>query len=187
MRAISEPVFPPPPRNEAIVLLRALAAPLRFVVALAILGRDLVVWAGGPVWRWIAALRPLRLLSEWVATLPRWGVLLTLSAPVAISEPLKLGGLYLIAQGQVRSGVVFQIVGHALSILLVERIIHAGLPQLLTWRWFAWGWGWYEAIRASIARWPLVVATRDAARNTAVRARGMARDARLWIERRFRR
>ncbi|QLP96113.1 MAG: hypothetical protein HZY79_00070 [Rhodoblastus sp.] len=151
------------------------------MVALAILARDLVAWAGGPLWRWIARLRLLALLSAWVATLPRWAVLLTLAAPIAISEPLKLGGLYLLAIGQLKLGAALQIVGHGLSILLVERIVHAGLPQLLTYRWFAWGWGWIEAIRAAVGEWPLVVAARAGARRLAEQARRAARDMRLWV------
>lgn len=166
--------------------MRALTAPLRGLVALAILGHDLVVWAGRPLWRRLAALRPLRRLSDWVATLPRWGVLLALAAPVAASEPMKLGGLYLLALGQIKLGAILQLLGHGLSIVLVERIVHAGLPQLLTYRWFAWGWDWIEAIRAAMARWPLVIAARAAARETAAWARALARDVRLWIARRAR-
>jgi hypothetical protein len=142
--------------------LRILAAPLRGVIALGILLRDLVAALGGPLWRALARWRPLVWLSARVAAMPRWGVLLTLAAPFSIAEPLKLVGLYVMARGHVALGVGLQIAGHALSILLVERIVHAGLPQLLTWRWFAWGWGWYEAIRAAVARWPIVVAAREA-------------------------
>lgn len=162
--------------------MRALTAPLRGLVALAILVHDFFAWAGGPLWRRLAALRPLRRLSEWIATLPRWGVLLALAAPVAASEPMKLGGLYLLALGQIKLGAILQLLGHGLSIVLVERIVHAGLPQLLSYRWFAWGWGWIEAIRAAMARWPLVIAARE----TAARARALARDVRLWIARRAR-
>ena len=160
---------------------------MRFVVALAIIARDLIAWAGGPLWRWIARLRLLTLLSNWVATLPRWAVLLALAAPIAVSEPLKLGGLYLLAVGQFKLGVLLQMVGHGLSILLVERIVHAGLPQLLSYRWFAWGWRWYEFIRESVMAWPLVVATRQAARDVAAQARRIARDARMWVGARVRR
>ena len=133
-----------------MTVLRALAAPLRVLVALAILGHDLILWAARPLWRWLAALRPLTLLAQWVATLPPGGVLLALAAPVAISEPLKLGGLYLLAIGQIKLGAISQVLGHGFSILLVERIVHAGLPQLLTYRWFAWGWRWYETIRDAV-------------------------------------
>lgn len=166
---------------------RLFGAPVRFVVALAIIARDLIAWAGGPLWRWIARLRLLTRLSDWVATLPRWGVLLALAAPIAVSEPLKLGGLYLLAVGQFELGVLLQIVGHGLSILLVERIVHAGLPQLLTYRWFAWSWGWIQTIQATIMGWPIVVATREAARAVAAHVRGVARsvvrDVRGWLAR----
>lgn len=127
------------------------------------------------------------MLAQWVATLPPWAVVLTLAAPIAVSEPLKLAGLYLLAIGQLKLGAILQVVGHGLSILLVERIVHAGLPQLLTYGWFAWGWGWIEAIRSSVAQWPLVVATRAAAARTAAQARRLARDVSVWMEARLRR
>lgn len=164
---------------------RALGAPLRWAVAVAIIARDLVAWAGGPLWRWIAGLRPLAMLARWVATLPPWGVLVALAAPLAVAEPLKLGGLYFLALGQIKLGAVLQVLGHGLSILLVERIIHAGLPQLLTYGWFAWGWGWVEAIRAAVMGWPIVRTAREAAHAAALGARAFVRDVRLWMGRRW--
>lgn len=176
MPAISEP-----DAHSRSALARALGAPLRFLVALAIIARDLVAWAGGPLWRWIAGLRPLQLLARWVATLQPWGVLLALAAPLAVAEPLKIAGLYLIAIERFKLGVAVEILGHALSILLVERIVRAGLPQLLTYRWFAWGWGWFEAVRAAVMEWPVVRATRAAARDVALRARKIAAGARKVV------
>lgn len=172
---------PPTPTTPARRLARLLGAPLRWLVALGILVRDLVAALGGPLWRALARLRPLVWLSRWVSTLPRWGVLLVLALPFSISEPLKLIGVYVMATGQVKLGVGLQILGHAISILLVERIVTAGLPQLLTWRWFAWGWGWYEAIRMAVARWPIVVAAREATAEIAAKVRAARAQARAAI------
>lgn len=156
---------------------------LRGVVGVLVLAHDAIVWAGGPLWRFIARLRLLTLLAQWVSTLPRWAVLIVLLVPFAIAEPLKLGGLYVMATGQVTTGVALQLVGHALSILLVERILHAGLPQLLTWRWFASGWAWLMAIRDAVLAWPGVVATRRIAREFGVRARAALADVRAAARR----
>lgn len=151
---------------------------MRAVVGAAILLHDLLVWAGGPVWSFIARTRPLARLAAWVATLPRWGVLVVLALPLAVAEPLKLGGLLVMVRGQVTLGVGLQIFGHALSILLVERILHAGAPQLMTYGWFAWGWRYLDGVRRRVLAWPAVTAARAAARRIAADARVLARRAR---------
>ena len=126
---------------------------LRGLVAAGILLRDGVAWVGAPLWRWFARWRWLQRFSLWVATLRPWQVLALLAVPLAVAEPLKIAGLYALATGQLALGLVLQGLGHAVSLILAERILHAGHDQLMRYRWFAALHRWYGQVRAGVARW----------------------------------
>lgn len=170
-----------PGRRMASALLRLLGMMLRLAIGGAVLLREFAAWAGGPIWRLLSRIQLLKRLSNWVAGLPRWGVLLALAAPLVVAEPLKVAGLYALAIGQVFWGVALQGVGHGLSLLLVERIIDAGRLQLMSYRWFAIGYGWFERIRAAALAWPPVVAARLWARRMAASARLLAAEVRARL------
>lgn len=141
-------------------LLSKLSSVLRGLVATGILIHEFVAYIGAPLWRFLAHIRLFERFLRWVETLPRWGVLALVIAPLAIAEPLKIGGLYLLATGHALSGMALLVIGYAVSLVLAERILHAGHTKLMTYRWFAIGWRWFERFRFYILSRPVVVAMR---------------------------
>ncbi len=141
-------------------LMSKLISLLRGLVAAGILIHELVAYIGAPLWRYLAHIRLFERFLRWVETLPRWGVLALAVAPLAIAEPLKIGGLYLLATGHALSGIALLVIGYAVSLVLAERILHAGHGQLMTYHWFAVGWRWFERFRGYILSRPVVVAMR---------------------------
>jgi len=161
--------------------LRVAGAMLRMLVAGAVLVREAVAFLGAPLWRMLARLRLLAWLAAWVGGLGRWQVLAVLAAPLAIAEPLKVAGLYALAIGHFGWGVALQAAGHGLSFILVERILHAGHAQLMTFGWFASLHGWYARVRAAALAWPPVVAGRTMARECAASVLALAHGIRLKL------
>ncbi|KAA2238054.1 hypothetical protein [Salinarimonas soli] len=149
-----------PVRRALAPLLRGLGLVLRGIFAAAILLQELVAFVGAPVWRAIAGLPFLAALADLVRRLPPYGVLAVLAVPFLVAEPLKIAGLYALGTGRIAWGVGLQVVGHAVSLLLVERILHAGLPQLLTLRWFAVIWGWFVSVRSAVGAWITAIGLR---------------------------
>jgi hypothetical protein len=133
--------------------LRTVGALLRALVAVAVLMQECAARLGAPLWRWVGRLRLLASLARAVERLPPYGVLAALAAPFLVAEPMKAAGLYALATGRIAWGVGLQAAGHALSLLLVERILHAGLPQLLTLPWFAGLWTRFVRLRAAVTAW----------------------------------
>lgn len=85
--------------------------------------------------------------------MPRLAVLLLLALPLAIAEPLKIVGLFMIGRGQLAPGVVVLGVAYLASFLIVERIYHAGRAQLLSYRWLAWSMGHLSRLRTALLDW----------------------------------
>jgi len=72
--------------------------------------------------------------------------------PVVILEPVKPLSAYLIATGQIVTGVVLLVCGELLKITIIERIFHIARPQLMTITAFAWTYnfvvGWLVWLQA---------------------------------------
>ena len=119
-------------------MIRAVAWPVKIVVALAILVDELLRPIYRPVINRIVGLPFFALLHRQVAALPRWAILIAFSVPFLIAEPLKLAALILIAKGRIISGAVTFAFAQLMTFILVERIFHAGRAKLLTYGWFAW-------------------------------------------------
>jgi hypothetical protein len=72
--------------------------------------------------------------------------------PLIILEPVKPVGIYLIASGHSRYGVLVLSVGEVLKILIVERIFQVGRDKLMTIPAFAWAYnfviGWLQWMKA---------------------------------------
>ena len=134
---------------------------IRALVAAAILLREVVASLGAPLWRLIARLRLLTWLSAWVQKLPPWGVVSALVSTLVIAEPPKLIGLYLLATGHVLSGTLMLGSGYAISLILAERIMHAGNAQLMSYCWFALASTWLADFRRYVLSRPLIEAARQ--------------------------
>jgi hypothetical protein len=110
-----------------------------------------------PLLNWFANLTIIHRFEAWVATLPRFLILVFFAVPFIVAEPLKVFAVYLIAIGMVVSGVVLMAVAYLVSFLVVERIYHAGRDKLLTYAWFKWGMDRVVFVR------DLLLSVRDAA------------------------
>lgn len=110
-----------------------------------------------PLLNWFASLTVMHRFEAWIATLPRFLILVFFAVPFIVAEPLKVFAVYLIAIGMVVSGIVLMALAYLVSFLIVERIYHAGRDKLLTYAWFKWGIDRVVFVRN------LLLAARDAA------------------------
>jgi hypothetical protein len=106
-----------------------------------------------PLFRWITKLRYVVRLQEMVAALPPYGVLVALAIPFAFAEPAKLVALVLIAAGHVVTGVIMTAMAHLVTLVVVERIYHAGREKLRSIPWFARLMDWLTEIRDRLLTW----------------------------------
>jgi hypothetical protein len=122
-----------------------------------------------PISRALARLGLFDKLSRAIASLGPYTTLALFVVPVAVLEPAKPVGLYMIAEGHFVRGVIVIACAELLKIVIVERIYHIGQPKLMTIPLFArahdfvTGWvGWFKAMPAwqavthqfhSIGRW----------------------------------
>jgi len=77
-------------------------------------------------------------LGRWLASLGPYPTLVLFLVPLAVLEPIKPIGLYLIGSGRVRRGVLVIVVGEVLKITLVERLFELSRDKLLSIPAFAW-------------------------------------------------
>lgn len=106
-----------------------------------------------PVYSWLIKLHAIIRFQEAVAALPAYGILVALAVPFAFAEPAKLVALYLIAIGHLRTGVALTIAAHLVTLVIVERIYHAGREKLRTIVWFARVMDWLIGVRNRFLAW----------------------------------
>lgn len=156
---------------------------LQSLLAVLVLLHDGLVWTFERPLRWFWSLRPIQMLTEAVARLPPAGVLAVLLVPVLVTEPFKIAGLWWLATGHIRASVIALVLGHSISLLLVERIFVAGLPALRTYRWFDLGYTRFTKFRDALLAWlgalPLVMAVA----RIGVRIRELVRESRKRLVR----
>jgi len=110
----------------------------------------------------LSFIRPLRhrllgsgRLHAWIEGLNRCVALSLVLVPLAILEPVKPVAFYLTPKGQVLSGGAVLILGES----LVEQVIEITKPKLMSFRWFAWAYGQWEAVMdrlRSIEAWQAI-------------------------------
>lgn len=152
-------------------LVRILLAILRGVLTVLIVIDEVARPLYRPLIRWLSSLRIVQRVETAIARLPRLAILALLAVPFAIAEPLKLLGLWMMADGRFRSGLVVFAFAHLVSFLLVERIYHSGRDKLLTYGWLAWSMGLLDRLRRRVLDWirssaayAFALRSRDAAR-----------------------
>ncbi|AMN39152.1 hypothetical protein [Rhodoplanes sp. Z2-YC6860] len=122
-----------------------------------------------PISRALARLGLFDKLTQAIGRLGPYTTLALFIVPVAVLEPAKPVGFYLIAEGHFIHGVIVIAGAELLKIAIVERIYQIGQPKLMTIPLFAkahdfvTGWlGWFKAMPAwqavthqfqSITRW----------------------------------
>ena len=114
----------------------------------------------------LSFIRPLRhrllgsgRLHAWIEGLNRYVALALVLVPLAILEPVKPVAFYLTAKGHVLSGGVVLGLGEIIKVTLVEQVIEITKPKLMSFRWFAWAYGHWEAVMdrlRSIEAWQAV-------------------------------
>ncbi len=135
------------------LLKRVASAPLAVVLLLYDAADALLFPVLRPAIAWLAARRAIRRVGEAIAALPAYVVLALLAVPFAAIEPFKLIGLYWMAQGRFSTGLITLVLAHALSIVVCERIFHAGREKLLTIGWFATGYRFVDGLRRQALGW----------------------------------
>lgn len=88
-------------------------------------------------------------VAAWVGALGPYPTLVLFLVPIAILEPIKPLGLYLIGTGRVVDGVLLIGLGEVLKITLVERLFHMSSGKLMSIRAFAWA---YTFVARRLAR-----------------------------------
>lgn len=108
-----------------------------------------------PIFRMLARLGLLDKLTRAIESLGPYTTLVLFVVPLAVLEPAKPVGFYLIAEGHYVHGVMVIAGAELLKIAFVERIYHIGKPKLMTIPLFARvhdfaaGWlGWLKAMPA---------------------------------------
>jgi hypothetical protein len=139
--------------DENSGLRRLLLLPAKAVVVLYLVLDGIVTPVVRPLLRWVARLRIVIRLQDIVAALPPYAILVLLAIPFAFAEPAKIYALYLMTEGQFATGVVTISMAYLVSLLVVERIYHAGRAKLKTIPWFAHLIDWLTGIRDRLLAW----------------------------------
>lgn len=128
-----------------------------------------------PLRRRLMALRLLQRLRESVATWNRYAALLLLLVPWAILEPVKPIALYLFAHHHHSTATLLVVGGEIVKLTLLDQVFDMTKPKLMTFAWFAWGYGRWQA---ALERLRALPAWR--------RVRAWYRTVRAWLTLRFR-
>ena len=107
----------------------------------------------GPTMRWLSRLRPVRRLERAIASLNPYVILVLLVVPFGFAEFAKVYGLILTADGHYKIGMTMFIGAYVVSILVCERIFHAGKAPLMTIGWFKMVYDWLMTIRDHVLAW----------------------------------
>jgi len=98
-----------------------------------------------PLRRRLIALRLMQRLRLWVGTLHRYAALALFVVPWLLLEPVKPTAFYLFAHHHHTAASVLIVAGEIVKLTLVERLFDMTRPQLMTFGWFAWGYGHWRA------------------------------------------
>ena len=140
-------------RHPAIVVLRAVGRFIVGVIVVAYAVLDAVLFPlFRPLIRYLSAHPVFTTTGRIIQTLPPYMVLVILAVPFVVLEPLKVFALYWFALGHLIQGGVLLVVAHGLSILTLERLYHAGKPQLMKIGWFALLMEWLGGLRDAALR-----------------------------------
>ena len=103
----------------------------------------------------------LQRLELWLTQTPPRIALLAFIVPLLIVTPINLLGLGLIGNGLFLKGVAVEIFAKFLGTILIARVFKLTKNQLLTFRWFAWGynkilswldWAHYQVTSTTVYR-----------------------------------
>ncbi len=139
--------------DEHSSLRRVFLFPAKAVVVLYVVLDGIITPVVRPLVGWVARLRFVIRLQDIVAALPPYAILVLLAVPFAFAEPAKIYALYLMTGGKFVAGLVTISMAYLVSLLVVERIYHAGRKKLKTIPWFAKLMDWLTGIRDRLLAW----------------------------------
>lgn len=139
--------------DEHSSLRRVFLFPAKAVVVLYVVLDEIITPVVRPLVGWVAELRFVIRLQDIVATLPPYAILVLLAVPFAFAEPAKIYALVLMTSGNFAAGLVAISLAYLVSLLVVERIYHAGREKLKTIPWFAKLIDWLTGIRDRLLAW----------------------------------
>ena len=125
-----------------------------------------------PIWRWLAGLRLFQAVGEWIGRQHPYVVLVLLAVPFIVIEPAKYAAVIWGVIGHPVEGTIGLIVAEILSLLVCERIFHAGYEPLMRIGWFRRLFEWTMALRDRALAWVRSTGIWRAARETWRAARG---------------
>jgi hypothetical protein len=140
-------------RDENSSLRRLLLLPAKAVVVLYVVLDGIITPVFRPLIRWAARLRLVIRLQDIVAALPPYAILVLLAIPFAVAEPAKIFAVYLMIEGHFATGLATIAMAYLVSLLIMERIYHAGRAKLKTIPWFAKLMDWLTGIRDRLFAW----------------------------------
>ncbi len=138
------------PSNVFGRILRVVA---EIVVVVYVLLDGIVSPLFGPTMRALSRLRLVRRMERAIASLNPYVILVLLVVPFGFAEFAKVYGLILTADGHYRIGMTMFIGAYVVSILVCERIFHAGKAPLMTIGWFKTLYDWLMTIRDHVLDW----------------------------------
>jgi hypothetical protein len=138
-------------------LLRAFIAALRAVVTGAVLLYHLLAVLFAPVlrplWRWLSGLRLFQIIGTWIGRQHPYVVLILLGVPFVAIEPAKYLAVIWGVLGHPVEGTIALIVAEVLSLLICDRIFHAGHERLMRIAWFRRMMEWLIGLRDRALAW----------------------------------
>ena len=159
--------------------LRAVRATARVIVAIGVVVYTLLDEVLFPLFRpliaWLGHLKLFERLGALIGSSPPYLALLLLAVPFAIIEPAKVYALFLFASGHILLGPALLVVAQVLSLLICERIYHAGYAPLMRIVWFRRLMAWLVTLRDKALGWIRSSAAWQWSRGVAVRIRAWFR------------
>lgn len=113
-----------------------LSAPLFAIAVVWVVVNELFRAVVVPAVNGLVRLRPLQRLEAFIAALPPYAILALFVIPLAVIEPFKIYGLYLIGSGHVIMGVLAFVAAKVVGVGLAERLFAIGRDKLLSIGWF---------------------------------------------------
>jgi hypothetical protein len=143
--------------NQTPPLVRAAAAVLRAAATVLVIAYEAAAAIFTPllrpIWQWLAGLTLFRAIGDWIGRQPPYVVLVLLGVPFCVIEPGKYLALFWMATGHLVGGGIALVFAHVLSLLVCERIFHAGYEPLTRIDWFNRLFTWLIALRDRALGW----------------------------------
>jgi len=130
-----------------------LKAPLRLLLALVILFEE---WGWQPLQDLLARIARLPVLRQFealVARLPPYAALVAFCLPGLALLPVKIGALWLLAQGQRTLGLALIVAAKIVGTAVVARLFTLTRPALMRLAWFARLHGRWAAWKEALLAW----------------------------------